>query len=500
MAASSGRRAVVLWLAFMSLVFYGYWRPIYLLVLLVSILFNFLMASLISRKIPNSVAGTYWLIFAILVNLSALCYYKYLIPILTFFSLHITGNSKWEGVLLPLGISFFTFTQIAYLVDLQEGQFERHDLADYTLFATFFPHLIAGPILHHAEILPQFQANRDYRLRLDDLAVGASWFIMGLLKKVILADHFAPGANAAFSHPYSLSASAAWAGSLGYALQLYFDFSGYSDMAMGLARMFSIHFPLNFSSPYKATNVIDFWQRWHITLTRYINLYVYNPIAVRIARWRVERGLRSSRKAMATPTGFISLIAFPTFFTLFIAGVWHGAGLQFIAFGLLHASYLVINHAWRVWASPKLVTATGTKARASSLITMTSRPLTFAAVLLAQVFFRASSVRDACHYTAGLAGTHTSIEVMSDPERYHPAASFFGLIAVGLVIVWCFPNTQQILAKFKPATEMTGSDKNLALIHFWWRPSNAWAIVLSLLLFWVVVKMQDPSTFLYFQF
>ena len=342
-AAHIGRRAVILWLGIASLAFYGYWKPAFLIILGTSILFNYAMASLISRKISNAIPTPALLTFAIVANLAALCYYKYLFPTLNFFARHATGHDRFAGVLLPLGISFFTFTQIAYLVDLQEGGFVQHGFEDYLLFATFFPHLIAGPIIHHAEIMPQFQQKRDYRLRADDLAVGFSWFIMGLLKKVLLADHFALFADPAFSDPHALGLRGAWVGSLGYALQLYFDFSGYSDMALGLARMFSIDFPLNFSSPYKATNIIDFWQRWHMTLTRYINLYIYNPVAVRITRWRVERGLKSSRKAMQTPSGFAALIATPTIVTLFLAGVWHGAGQQFIIFGLLHALYLCIN-------------------------------------------------------------------------------------------------------------------------------------------------------------
>jgi alginate O-acetyltransferase complex protein AlgI len=497
--------AVVIWLALASLAFYAYWRPAFLIVLLASIIFNYLMASLISRRIPNRVPTEGLLTLAIAVDLGALCFYKYLFPTLNFFARHATGHDRWSGVFLPLGISFFTFTQIAYLVDLQEGGFEQHGFADYTLFTTFFPHLIAGPILHHAEMMPQFQQQRDYRLRADDLAVGFSWFIMGLFKKVLLADHFAGGADAAFSTPHSLSFAAAWAGSLGYALQLYFDFSGYSDMALGLARMFSIDFPLNFSSPYKATNIIDFWQRWHMTLTRYINMYIYNPVAVRITRWRVAHGLKSSRKAMATPIGFLALIATPTFITLFLAGVWHGAGMQFIIFGLLHAVYLSINHAWRLFRgtkkAPPLASGTvSTRSVRSYLGSAGSCLLTFAAVLLAQIFFRAAGVHDALAFLGGMLGHHSAAVVASDPNAYHPSHGTLLALTAGFVIVWCLPNTQQILAKFKPALEVTGADRKPALINFEWRPTAAWGLALGAVLFVAVVRMQDPSSFLYFQF
>jgi D-alanyl-lipoteichoic acid acyltransferase DltB (MBOAT superfamily) len=484
-----------------SLVFYAYWKPASLIVLGTSIVFNYAMASLISRKIRNSIPTTWILTFAIAANLGALCYYKYLFPTLNFFARHATGHDRFAGVFLPLGISFFTFTQIAYLVDLQEGGFEQHGFDDYLLFATFFPHLIAGPIIHHAEIMPQFQQHRDYRLRADDLAVGFSWFIMGLLKKVLLADHFALFADPAFATPYDLGQRAAWVGSLGYALQLYFDFSGYSDMALGLARMFSIDFPLNFSSPYKATNIIDFWQRWHMTLTRYINIYIYNPVAIRITRWRVAHGLRSSRKAMQTPSGFTALIATPTIVTLFLAGVWHGAGQQFIIFGLLHALYLCINHGWRLYRGPKKAPRlaaedVSTRSVPAYLTAAGSCLLTFAAVLLAQIFFRANSVHDAFAFLAALAGRHHAVSLYG----FNPSRNDLVEIAAGLVIVWCFPNTQQILANFKPALEITGADREPALLSCTWRPNAAWALALGVILFIAVVKMQDPSSFLYFQF
>ena len=465
-----------------------------------SILFNYAMASLISRRIPNPVPTPWLLTFAITVNLGALCWYKYLFPLLNFFTRHATGHDRWSGVLLPLGISFFTFTQIAYLVDLQEGSFTQHGFFDYMLFATFFPHLIAGPILHHAEMMPQFQAQRDYRLRADDLAVGFSWFVMGLLKKVLLADQlFAKSADAAFLNPHALSTPSAWAGMLSYSLQLYFDFSGYSDMALGLARMFSIDFPLNFSSPYKATNIIDFWQRWHMTLTRYINQYLYNPVAVRITRQRVARGLRSSRKAMATPSGFLQLIAVPTVFTLFLAGIWHGAGPQFIVFGLLHALYLCINHAWRLFrASPSTSPAAAARSFSSYATSAGSCLLTYAAVLLAQIFFRASGIRPACDFVSGLFGRHSASQLATG--AWHAPHAQFASIAAGLVIVWCLPNTQQILARFKPALEVTGADKKPSLIAFLWQPTAAWGLALGAVFFLAVVRMQDPSSFLYFQF
>ncbi len=503
-AAHWHRRAVVLWLSFVSLAFYAYWRPAYLIVLCGSILFNYLFACLITRKIPNRIPSGNLLVAAIVLNLAALCFYKYLFPTLNFFSRAVGSSHHWSDVVLPLGISFFTFTQIAFLVDLQQGQAFEQNLSSYTLFVTFFPHLIAGPILHHAEMMPQFQKDRDFRLRGDDLAVGLTWFIMGLIKKVLLADQFAPGADAAFAAPASLHTVGAWAGVLAYALQLYFDFSGYSDMALGLARMFSIDFPLNFASPYKASSIIDFWQRWHMTLTRYITVYLYNPASMWISRRRIAHGHKVSRKAMATTSGFLALIVLPTLLTLLIAGLWHGAGMQFLIFGLLHGFYLSINHAWRLFrertgkiSDPLPGGLRGRLQHTAGVL------LTFLAVLVGQVFFRASSVSAAISMLAAMLGFHTARNLAlqdSIAAPYHASPARLGSLAIGYIIVWAMPNTQQILLRFKPSLAPFRSDLEPALVRFSWRPTAAWGCLLAFLFFYTVVKMQNPSTFLYFQF
>ena len=499
-AAHWGRRAVVLWLSLASLAFYGYWRPAYLVLLCASVLFNYTAGALISRRIPNRVSPSLWLSAALVVNLGALCYYKYLFPLLNWISVLQHSPRHWDDVFLPLGISFFTFTQIAYLVDLQQGDAVQQDLGSYTLFATFFPHLIAGPILHHAEIMPQFQQDRDYRLRLDDVTMGFTWFIMGLCKKVLLADRFALAADPAFGATAQLSTLGAWVGALSYALQLYFDFSGYSDMALGLARMFSIDFPLNFSSPYKSASIIDFWQRWHMTLTRYINSYLYNPLALAVSRRRAAQGKKVSRKALATPSGFLSMIAWPTFAALFLAGIWHGAGLQFLIFGLLHGLYLTANHAWRIFRPA----SAGSLLPASRLAQGSGRAgrvlLTFAAVLIAQIFFRAAGVRAAMEMLAGMAGLHRASSVGIAGPATLSAATALVPIAFGFAIAWLLPNTQQILARFKPAIELTQADRTEGLFRVLWQPTLAWGVVLGLTFFAVLVKMQNPTTFLYFQF
>ncbi len=317
-ACRLGRGAVIGWLALASIFFYGYWKPAFLVLLAVSILLNFTCSLLILKMTDRVKWKRLVLGGGIAANLLLLGYYKYFFPLLNFLHGHGIGGKEWPGVLLPLGISFFTFTQIGYLIDLSQGSAERQSFIDYVLFVTFFPHLIAGPILHHSEIMPQFTAER-HQVNLSDLAVGCTWFVMGLFKKVAIADVMAKTADPAFGNPGSLTFLHAWGGLLSYALQLYFDFSGYSDMALGLARMFSIEFPLNFDSPYKAKNMAEYWQRWHMTLTRYLNLYLYNPISLWVVRRRVAAGKKVSRKVAATPEGFLNMIAFPTMTTMFFS-------------------------------------------------------------------------------------------------------------------------------------------------------------------------------------
>jgi alginate O-acetyltransferase complex protein AlgI len=508
-AARFHRRAVVIWLSVASMAFYAYWRPAFLILLLASILFNYGLSLLISRRIPTAISTRLLLWFGIAGNLAALCYCKYLFPMLNWFAHSAHSGRHWDDVLLPLGISFFTFTQIAYLVDLQEGSAQQQDFASYCVFVTFFPHLIAGPILHHAEMMPQFQQDRDYRLRSNDLAIGFSWFIMGLCKKVILADQFAKPANAAFHAPGHLALLSSWGGVLAYALQLYFDFSGYSDMAMGLARMFSIDFPLNFSSPYKAASIIDFWQRWHMTLTRYITVYIYNPASFAINGRRLAKGKKVSRKAFATPAGFVDMVVAPTMLTLLLAGIWHGAGLQFAIFGILHGTYLSINHAWLIFRKPANPESQSWMQRRVRHVFAVL--LTFVAVLVGQVFFRANNTSDALVLLGGMIGLHGfgslssfagSLTTLGGtlPGDYVVTLRDGVELLVGFIIVWAFPNTQQILLKFKPALEVTKADLQARLIPIFWNPTAGWAVALGAAFFGALIRLQDPSTFLYFQF
>jgi D-alanyl-lipoteichoic acid acyltransferase DltB (MBOAT superfamily) len=481
----SGRRPVIAWLAFCSVVFYAFWKPAFVFFLLGSIVVNYLTSIIIAAATEGTSRRRQLLALGVTLNLLALFYFKYLYKtLMTLHGLRLAPLPS-HSILLPLGISFFTFTQISYLVDLAQGQAERQDLLSYVLFVTFFPHLIAGPILHHKEMMPQFAAGRRFRLVPADVSLGMTWFIFGLGKKVLIADRLAPGANAAFAHAGSQTACSAWAGLVLYTMQLYFDFSGYSDMALGLARMFSIRFPLNFDSPYKATSVTEYWQRWHMTLTRYITLYLYNPILLSVQRRRVAAGKKISRKALATLGGFSAMVAFPTMVAMLLTGLWHGAGLQFLIFGLLHGIYLTANQAWRHFRQPKK----GAAAQApTGLQRMALRIGVYLQVSLALIFFRAESLHSAFSMLHDLAGRHGAGHIGTLLD----AAFGFALFPV----VWFMPNTQQILGE-----EPVGSAAPTVLFpRLRWSPSLGWGIVLAVLFFAVLANIGSPAPFLYFQF
>jgi len=473
-----GRRAVIAWLGLASVVFYACWDPRFVVLLMGSIAVNFFCSRMIAGT-ATYFAKKCWMVAGITANLSALCYYKYLFKLLGAFNALGMSHHLWTTVILPLGISFFTFTQIAYLVDLAQGQATPQSFPEYALFVTFFPHLIAGPILHHREMMPQFSQNKQYRLHADDFFVGLSWFILGLAKKAIIADRLAPTADFTFRHVSLLSPAEAWVGVLSYSFQLYFDFSGYSDMAIGLARMFSIQFPMNFNSPYKARNMIDFWARWHMTLTRYLTLYLYDPITLTISRRRLAAGKKVSRKAQKTIPGFTAMVATPMLATMFLAGIWHGAGLQFLIFGTLHGIYLSVNHAWRMFRGSHVVD------RKPALHTqLTSVLLTYACVLVGQVFFRADSTHDAIALLGALGGYHhrsgTSVLTQSL------------VILLGLIpVVWLAPNTQEILGQVEPS---------LRRPRFGFGCTWSWAFALGLIFLGAILFISSSSTFLYFQF
>ena len=474
-----GRRSVIAWLAFASILFYAKWN-LALLVLLGSIVGNFFLSRLISADKENPPRQTFWLIAGIAANLATLGYFKYLFPLLDFFTRVGISQREWGNVILPLGISFFTFTQLGYLVDLKQGEAEPLTFGGYVFFITFFPHLIAGPFLHYKEIMPQFAKERPYGLNGDDFSVGITLFTMGLLKKVMIADRIAPYANSVFQAPAHQSMAAAWIGALNYMLELYFDFSGYSDMAIGLARMFSVRFPVNFNSPYKAASVIEFWSRWHMTLTRYITLYVYTPISLSVSRSRLAAGKKTSTKAARTLGGFTEMVVYPTIVTMLLAGAWHGAGLQFLVFGLIFGISMTLEHAWNIFRSSKQTSS-------NLIVQMFSVLRVNTIVLVAFVFFRSASTDGALNLVRSMAGLNRNATQGVQPLSL--------MVLLLLPVVWFLPNTQQILGE--SAIE---KEKVMARLGLRWKPNVAWAVVIGIGFFLSLVNMNAGSSFLYFQF
>ncbi len=384
-----GKGAAAGWLAIASLVFYGYWRVEHTVLLVASIAFNYTFGEWILRARERKPSATRGLLtLAISANLAALAYFKYA----DFFIGTVAELSGRDipllGVVLPLGISFFTFTQIAYLVDVYRGKVVERNPVHYALFVTYFPHLIAGPVLHHAEMMPQFRLAEIYRPQLRSFTIGLAFLALGLVKKVLVADSVAPVANMVFGHDAgtALAASTAWIGVVAYTLQIYFDFSGYSDMAVGLSLLIGVRLPYNFNSPYQAWNITEFWRRWHMTLSRFLRDYLYVPL-----------GGNRQRRARR----YINLML-----TMLLGGLWHGASWTFVLWGGLHGAYLVVNHFW-LWLRERFGFASpggegegvrGWLGRAAGVA------LTLLCVMVGWVYFRATELHIANGIVASMFG------------------------------------------------------------------------------------------------
>ena len=360
-----------------SLVFYSYWDINNLPILLCSIIFNYIMGILIEKTKSKK-----WLVFSIISNLSMLGYFKYSGFFIVNLNAIFNVDLPVPEIILPLGISFFTFTQTAYLVDVYRNESKGYSFLKYSLFVTVFPHLIAGPILYHKKIIPQFSEKINFIFSYKNMALGIFIFSLGLFKKVVIADRLAPWVNTVFENANSVGFVDAWLGALGYTLQLYFDFSGYSEMAIGLGLMFNLKLPINFNLPYKSTSIIDFWRRWHISLSEFLKYYLYIPMGGnRLGEYKRMRNL---------------------FLTMLLGGLWHGAGWTFVIWGALHGLYLMINHFWRKidYAIPDKL----------------SWFITIIAVVFAWVFFRSDNINDAfniCIAMTGLSSNLNSASIIS---------------------------------------------------------------------------------------
>lgn len=467
------------WLAAASLFFYGWWNPGYVGLLLVSVIFNYTLGMWIAKaRVQQKIlARKHLLVFAVSVNLLLLSYYKYANFFLTSIDYLVDTQWSFDNILLPLGISFFTFTQIAFLVDTYRGEVKEYNFAHYGLFVTYFPHLIAGPVLHHKEMMPQFALRSTYTLHLENIAIGLSFFAIGLFKKVVLADGVSPYVTPVFAYHANevVTFPVAWGGVLAYTFQLYFDFSGYSDMAIGLSYLIGVKLPLNFDSPYKAINIVDFWRRWHMTLSRFLRDYLYIPLG----------GNKKGKMRR-----YINLMV-----TMLLGGLWHGAGWTFVIWGGLHGVYLVINHGWSAFRK-----ALGQRMENPTWWGRVSgRFITFVAVVVAWVFFRADNIDIAFALLKSMAG----LNGMTLPDVWltkwtteGPWLEVYYWIAGLLAIAWFMPNSQMIMENGR-VKKILLQKKYPSLFNIY----SAIAAILVLIIFLAFINAsKGASEFIYFNF
>lgn len=453
----------------LSLAFYALWDWRLLPLLLASIACNAWIAGRMARAV--AIRGRrVWLRLGLAVNLGLLFACKYAGAVATLAAPGAVGAAWLATLPLPLGISFFTLQQVAYLIDLHRGAPVDRQPLHYPLFVAFFPHLIAGPLIHHAEYARQLR-HVGQRPLARDWAVGGTIFTLGLAKKVLLADQLAPFADPTFAAAAAGSVpvpAAAWLAALAWTLQLYFDFSGYSDMAIGLARMFGIVFPLNFASPYRATSIIDFWRRWHITLSRFLRDYLYIPLGGnRLGRVRQQ----------------INLLA-----TMAIGGMWHGAGVAFLVWGCLHGLLLAANHGWRrlgpAW-SPPLPLAWAS---------------TFLAVIVAWVPFRTADLAAATRFWTGMAGLGAPA-----PATAPVGPGGCAVVLLGLIVALFAPNTQTLLRRYAPGLSTPGYATGIPTRGplrqaVRWRPIPVWGVAAGFLLAVCLMGLNRATEFIYFRF
>ncbi|MFC1459321.1 MBOAT family O-acyltransferase [Microvirga arabica] len=496
-----GPIAGVTWLVLMSSVFYSYWNVAFVPILAVSLLANYALGRAISHK-PNR-----WLLaLGVGANILLLGWFKYANFLVDNIDWAFSTGIDLPAIALPLAISFYTFQQIAYLVDTYDGEEAETNFLRYSCFVLFFPHLIAGPVVLYKDVRRQLTSPETYRFNSTHMVFGLTIFAVGLFKKTCLADPIGPIADALFRDAAAgivPSFGEAWFGTLAYTVQLYFDFSGYSDMAVGLGLMFNIRLPINFWSPYKSGSIIEFWSRWHMTLTRFLTTYVYNPILMSLTRRRMRQGKPLLRRSSFALVPFIMLLVVPTSLTMLISGIWHGAGWQFVIWGLLHGLMLIINHAWRAFRHAYGIgPAVGRVFRPLGVL------LTFTCVALALVFFRAGSVAQALIVFQGLTDVTAPIYLPRSTWLERPDML---LVLIGLAIVWLLPNALEWIGGFESdGAEASVTAKSAQGVWFsvwrpsrWqWRPNFRNGIVMGALICFALIRVFGvvPSQFLYFTF
>ena len=426
-----------IWLVFASLFFYSWWNIVYLPLILISVLFNYLIASCIisSIKLNDKYFSKKILLqIGLVFNIGLLAYFKYADFFISNTNSLINTDITLLYLILPLAISFFTLQQIAFLVDSYEGLAKEKNFLNYTIFVTFFPQLIAGPIVHHKEMMPQFRNIRNKLKNYNNVAMGLFIFSIGLFKKVVIADTFAIWATSGFDTATSLNLLEAWFTSLSYTFQLYFDFSGYTDMAIGAALLFNIKLPVNFNSPYRATGIIDFWKRWHITLSNFITVYIYTPLVRSFDQLTFQK----------------AMIA--TFVTFLIAGLWHGASWMFVIFGGLHGMALVVNNYWKK-----------TKIKINKVLAWF---ITFNFINITMVFFRANEFEDATKVLSSMFSldnimlpsllgrlmpflNNYGVEFGQFTQNIEGRSFTFAFLVFGFIMVLFFENSTKKLSNFK---------------------------------------------------
>jgi len=451
-------------LVFASLFFYSWWNIAYLPLILISMLFNYsLGVSLVREKFHKQVSNKILLIIGIIANLALLGYFKYADFFIENINLTFSTDVSLLHLALPLAISFFTFQQIAYLVDSYRKETDEYDFLNYAIFVTFFPQLIAGPIVHHKEMMPQFASENNRIKNYANIATGLFIFSIGLFKKVVIADTFAIGATQGFDNAEVLNLIEGWITSLSYTFQLYFDFSGYTDMAIGAALLFNIRLPINFDSPYKAVSIQDFWRRWHITLSRFLKDYIYIPLG----------GNRKSE-----------IRTYANLFTTFLlGGIWHGAGWTFVLWGALHGFALMIHRLWQ-----KL----GFK-----LPTILAWFITFNFVNIAWVFFRAREFEDAIKVLNGMFG----MSGVALPNVLASKLAFLKAYGVEFgMFMSHIKGTNITLIYLGLAFIVVLALKNSAYYMQNFQPSKRYALLSALLFAWGFFSLNKVSEFLYFNF
>ncbi len=493
--ARGHHRIAISWLVAASLFFYGWWNPAYLGLLIGSVLFNYSIGVGLAKGSSDPSFGKKGLLVCgIIGNLSAIGYFKYANFFVNAANQGLHTDYELAPIILPLAISFFTFQQIAYLVDVYRGETREHNFLHYCLFVTFFPQLIAGPIVHHKEMLHQFARDSLYKFKHENFSIGITIFFIGLFKKVMIADTVAQFSTPVFNAAAGGTAITffeGWGAALAFTFQLYFDFSGYSDMAIGLGLLFGVRLPLNFNSPYKATSIIDFWRRWHMTLSRFMLDYLYIPLG-------------GNQKGPVRQ--YANLIL-----TMLLGGLWHGAGWTFVIWGGLHGAYLFINHAWRA-----TLDTLGWHFRGNVYRTA-ARLLTFLAVVIGWVVFRADNLDAALHMYEGMIGQNgfpINKEWMARMTRVGPLLQDWGM-ETGILIIhikrallywalplllacWILPNTQQIMRKFEPAINFIDDPNERSFVQ--WTPSRLWSLAVLVIAVLCLFNMTGVSEFLYFQF